>query len=559
MTVVPTRAALPDRAAPAIWSRRRTILLITVTCGASALIMGDVIAATLILPIMGRTLIGAGASTADLQWVVGAAMIPYAALLTTCGQLADALGRARMLVAGLILFTAAALAATAAPTLPLLLAARALQGAAAAAIIPASLGLLLAHITLTRRAAAIGAWSAAAGLGGVFMHSTGGWLADQLGWRALLAPSVLISLALVCAALALPSAPSATGPLPDLLGSTLLLAGIAALVMAVSKGQHWGWRAPLTIGCIGGGAALVMAALWRSARHARPALDLQLWRQPTFALGGSISLLYGAVSFTLLALAPLLLHQVWGIGIAFVGLAIAPISAGVVVTALLAGRVIRRHGPRPVTYAGVLVAGAATLWVLAAAMSDQPRLQVWIPASALIGCGLGAISTGASAAAALSAGAHRYASAVGASMTARQVGGALGVAAATAILQQPPLTGPLPGYSAVIVALIVLTAVTGVLALFIAPPAPSTTGASTPSPSLVTATPDLSPLLTAAAPFQQQHLPRPDLYAIAGALVNATGVLLAHHRTGTLAAHPPLHRGGHPTGLPTPGSADTAR
>ncbi|WP_329430971.1 MFS transporter (plasmid) [Streptosporangium sp. NBC_01495] len=502
--------------------------------------MADTIAATLILPVLGDSPLAEGAAAGDLQWMMSAFAVPYAALLASCGRLADALGRRRMLLAGLMLFTAGAAVALAAPVLSVLLGARALQGVGAAAMIPASLSLLLARITPHRRTLAIGIWSAAAGLGGVLMHGGGGWLAAQLGWHALLAPSMIIGVMLILVTLAVPDAP-ASGRLPDLVSSLLLLAGGAALILAISKGQAWGWRTPATIGTATTAGALLLLTVWRSERHRVPAIDLQLWRRPAFALAGMISLLYGMLSFGLLATAPLLLHQTWSMGLAAVGVALAPISGGVLVTSLAAGPLLRRHGARSVIYTGVLITSAGALWLLAHGLTSQPNLPVWAMASAAIGCGLGAISTGASAAAALSAGATHYASAVGASMTARQVGGALGVAGSVVLLQRPFLSGVLPGHASVIVVLIALSCLIGLLALLIAaptpPPAPAATrltveaSATAPGPAPArhrepSGASSREPAAGSAIPAQQR-LPLMTMYATAAALVAATDFLLA--------------------------------
>ncbi|MFD8563400.1 MFS transporter [Streptosporangium canum] len=505
--------------------------------------MADTIAATLALPILGTSTLGGQLTTRDLQWVMSAAAVPYAALLAAAGRLADAIGRQRMLLIGAMLFTAGAMTALAAPSLTVLLGARMLQGAAAAAMIPASLALLLAEISPARRAAAIGSWSAAAGLGGVMLHGGGGWLAEQFGWRSLFAPSAILGALLVVAVMALPPSTTPRGRLPDLIGSALLLAGIGASVLALSKGQVWGWRSLPTLGLAGGGGALVVAALWRSGRHPVPAVDITLWRRPSFLLAGVIALLYGLISFSVLAIAPLFLREQWGLSLAAVGLAMAPISVGVLLASLTSGRLTRRYGARPVIYAGVVVVVAASLWLIAGAMHHQPRLPIWIPASALLGLGLGAISTGASAAAALSAGAARYASAVGASMTARQVGGAVGVAAAMVLLERPILDGPMPGYSSVLAVVIMLAVAAGLLALFIWPASPDTVAPAAARVAGHTVSADRSLLPSMSGPLapvvpwpllsvplhggQQGRVTIQQMYAAAARFVAAADYLLA--------------------------------
>ncbi|MDP9850457.1 MFS transporter [Streptosporangium lutulentum] len=505
--------------------------------------MGDSIAGTLALPALGSSTMGAGLPLVDLQWVVIAAAVPYAALLAAAGRLADAVGRRRMLLIGLTLFAMGAIGAVIAPTLPVLLVARLLQGVAAAAVIPASLGLLLAEISPERRAAAIGVWSAASGLGGVILHSGGGWLAETFGWHALFAPSAILGVLLVAVATALPHPSAGRGPIPDLVGTALLLAGIAALVLAVTKSPVWGWQSATTLTLIVGGVVLMVGAGWRSKHHLVPAIEIALWRQPAFALAGLISFIYGMASFSLLAVTPVVLREVWQMGLSGIGLATAPISGGVLVASLVAGRVVRRYGSRPVIYCGVLLSGAASMWLISGVAQGQFSPTLWVSGTAVLGLGFGAISTAVSEAT-LGAGAYRYASAVGASMTARQIGGAVGVAAAVAILDRPFLPGPLPGYSSVLTVLIALMATAGVLALFIRPtrpvaaciPRPSSPGLQRrPALSPISALTIPSPMFTAFSPLFAPLIEGPDqprttlrdMYKAAANVVAAADWLLA--------------------------------
>ncbi|MBG0825901.1 MFS transporter [Planomonospora sp. ID91781] len=472
--------------------RRRTGILTAVTCGAMGVVMADSIAATLALPALSSAAIGTGLPLGDLQWVTAAATVPYAALLATTGRLADAIGRSRMLLLGLIVFTLGALAAVASPTLPVLLAARAVQGIAAAMVVPASLALLLAEITPARRASAVGAWSAAAGVGGILLHSTGGHLVAAFGWRGLFAPSAMIGAVLIAACLVLPQRAPSRGRLPDLLGSIVLLAGMAMLVLAIAKGHAWGWRSGPTLALAAGGLMGLAAAIGRSLRHPAPAIEMTLWRRPGFALAGAISFLYGMTSFIVLAAIPLLLREIWALPVSRLSLMLVPISTGVLLASLAAGRLIRRYGARPVIYGGALLTAAASITGIAAMHPGTFATTTWVGVAAALGLGFGALSTGVSAAGALTAGVDRYAGAVGASMTARQLGGALGVALAVAIVDRPLLGGVMPGYISILAVVIALMLLAGVLGLFIRPT--STTPPARPhAPGRAAAVPAIRP------------------------------------------------------------------
>jgi MFS family permease len=432
--------------------------------------MADSIAATLALPAIATSL--PGLTEVDLQWVLTAYAVPFAALLAAAGRLADLLGRRRLLAVGLGLFSLGAAAAAVSPDFPVLLAARFAQGVGSAAVIPASLGMLLAGISAERRAAAIGLWIAAAGIGGLLLHAGGGWLCDALGWRALFVPSALAGTLLVYGTYALPRTPGVSGRIPDPIGGAALFLAIGSAVVVVTKIPAWGWGAR-TAALSAAALLLLLVAVRRSARHPVPVLQVALWRTPMFGRSGAVSLLHGLIAFPVLAISPIFLHQVWGYGLAVTGSAMAPISGGVLVSSLVAGRVCRRYGPRVVICAGTVVVAAACLWLMAGAIGPEPRLvTVWLPATALLGAGLGAMTTGASAAGALSVPAGQYAAAVGGTMTARQVGGAVGTAAAAVLVTRSFEGGPLGGYTVVFAGCAGIAAAGFLLGLFVRPVPP---------------------------------------------------------------------------------------
>ncbi|GIH26509.1 MFS transporter [Acrocarpospora phusangensis] len=450
--------------------RGRTALTLLVCLGAIALSMTDSIGATFAVPVMSNTAIAIGLERTELQWVITAFAVPYAALLPTAGRVADLVGHRRLLVLGLGVFTAGAVLAITVTAFPLLLVARALQGVGTAAMVPSSLALLLSTFPDERRAAAIGAWSAAPGLSGALMHAAGGWLGEGLGWRSYFMPSAIVGSLLLCCALALPHTKRLAGRLPDPFGTVLLMGSLSVIVWAIVQSPNWGWSAQLAA-ALGAGLVLLLAAVWRSAHHPVPAIELALWRTPMFALAGLLSVLYGLIAFPMLVMAPMYLRDMWPDDPALLGAGLAPISLGVLVSGLISGQLTKKHGPRPVIYTGALLVTVACVWLITQGMQDGPPrlLEVWLPSSAVFGLGLGALSTAISAAAALSGGPERYAAAGGASQSARQVGAALGVACAAVLMDNPIVSGPMPGYSSSVLTCLAMAAVAGVLGLFLAP------------------------------------------------------------------------------------------
>ncbi|MFD0477030.1 MFS transporter [Nonomuraea thailandensis] len=185
--------------------RRHGVMLRLVGAGVMLTVMADTTATTLAVGVLRYTPSGAGMPLGDLVWLTSAAFIPIAALLATAGRWADLFGRRRVLAVGLVVFVLGGIATVTVEPWSYVLAARAVQGAGAAAMIPASLGLLLGELPESQRRGAIALWSSASGLGCLLMQAGGGWLAATVGWRALFVPDVIIGVALLVACVALPS------------------------------------------------------------------------------------------------------------------------------------------------------------------------------------------------------------------------------------------------------------------------------------------------------------------------------------------------------------------
>ncbi|MEV0385608.1 MFS transporter [Nonomuraea sp. NPDC050643] len=401
-------------------------------CGGSFLAFLDVTITNLAVPALAADF--GGVDLTALSWVVTLYTVLFAALLAPAGRAADVLGRRRLFVVGVALFTLASLLAALAPTFELLLAARGAQAVGAAALMPASLAFVLADTPAAGRAGAIGLWSAAASVAAAVGPALGGVLVNAFGWRSLFFVNVPAGVALCLLALRLPAVAAVRGRLPDLAGTALLTGGIALLVLGVTHGQSWGWTHGPTLACLLGGAAAVALALVRSSRHAEPAIQIGLWRGRAYASANVVSVLFGVVLYATLLLGVLFLTEVWRYSELEAGLAMTPgaiASAGV---GIAVSRLARRPSPRTLTVAGALglaaTSGALALWLPA-----QPHfLAVWLPAGLISGAAMGAVSVGVSSAAALSVPPADFAAGTGLNIAARQVGGALGVAVLAALL-----------------------------------------------------------------------------------------------------------------------------
>jgi EmrB/QacA subfamily drug resistance transporter len=410
----------------------RAGLALLLACGGTFLSFLDATVTNLAVPAVGEDF---GVGVAALAWVVTAYAIPFAALLAPAGAIADAVGRVRLYLGGVGLFTLASVLAAAAPSYEVLVGARALQGLGAALLVPASLGLLLAEVPPERRQAAIGLWSATGALAAGAGPVLGGVAVDWIGWRALFCINLPIGLWLLWRGRALLLGEQRGGRAPELLGSLLLAVGVAAVVHGLTEGPARGWDGYVWLTFVVAAAALA-GAVARGLRHARPALRVDLLRGRTFATATAVSTAYGAALYAPMLVGVLLLTGPWGYTALEAGLAMTPTCVVVAVVAIGIGRLPAKPSPRVLAASGMaLMALAAGL--IALGLSPEPELwSLWIPTGILIGTGTGLATVGISSAAALSVAPVHFAAATGLVMAARQVGGALGVAGLAVVLSE---------------------------------------------------------------------------------------------------------------------------
>jgi NTE family protein len=380
-----------------------------------------------------------GTSIAALSWVLSGYNIVFAAFLVAAGRLADLLGRRRVFLVGLVLFTAASGLCAAAPSPELLIAVRVLQALGAALIVPSSLGLVLDAFPPERGAHAVALLTAVGAVGAGIGPSVGGLLVTVSDWRLVF----LVNVPLGIAAYALSrrhlveSRTPGRRRVPDLLGALLFAASVSALVLAVTQGQEWGWTSPEVLGAFAASAVLLAVFVRRSARHRAPVVDLALLRNRTFSVANGMSVIASAGFFAYTLSNILFLTGVWRYSVLEAGLAVTP---GPFVAAAVAGggsRLAERHGHRLVLVAGGFVWGAAVLWLVLRVGASPAFVAEWLPASVLLGVGAGLMLPNLSGAAIASAPGEDFATATGLHAVARQVGAALGVAVVVAIIGKP--------------------------------------------------------------------------------------------------------------------------
>jgi EmrB/QacA subfamily drug resistance transporter len=399
---------------------------LVLAAGAAFLAILDVTIVNLAIPALGRAY--PRSSITALSWVITAYATLFAALLAPAGRLADVIGRRTLFRAGVAGFAVMSAACAAAPSVPALLVARALQGVFAAAMIPASLAIVLADTPAQRRMASIGLWSAAGAFAAAVGPSVGGVFVHAFGWRSLFVINVPMALALAFFGRTLPAAERAGGRLPDPLGTSLLAAGVGLTALGLSQGARWGWGDTRTLAALAVGVGAALGAILRSRRVPVPAIETKLWKQRTFAFANGASFLYGASLYAWMLLGVLVLTQLWGYSELQAGLAMTPGAITASIAAVLAGRARGRTGPRTVTVSGALLMAACGLLIAATLPRHADFLGYWLPIGLVLGTGMGLVTTGTSTAAALSLPPTAYAAGTGLNQTARQIGGALGIA-----------------------------------------------------------------------------------------------------------------------------------
>jgi EmrB/QacA subfamily drug resistance transporter len=413
---------------------RRTKVTITLSIGLFMASL-DLFIVNIAFPKIERDFPGTSLST--LSWVLNAYAIGYAALLVPAGRWADRSGRKRGFLTGLSIFSLASAACAAAPSVNVLIGARALQSVGAALMFPTSLGLLLPEYPPEKRAAAIGIWAAVGGVAAACGPPVGGLLV-QAGWRWVFIVNVPIGLAALIAGLRLLVERREIGAArPDVVGAAVFTGAIAALTLAIVKGPSWGWGNARVIGLLVASALLVAAVAYRSTRHDAPLIEAVIVRTRSIALANVAGLIFFAGFAAMLLGNVLFLTGVWHESVLIAGLMIAPGPAMAATFAFPGGLLGHRYGQRYVGFAGAMLACAGGLWWRTHMGLAHDYAGEMLPAQIMTGSGVGLVLPTLSAAATAALPPGRFATGTAMIGMSRQLGSALGVAILIAILGTP--------------------------------------------------------------------------------------------------------------------------
>ena len=396
---------------------------------ASFMVVLDMLVVSTALNTIRRDL---GASIADLEWTVNAYTLAFAVLLMTGSAIGDRFGRRRVLAAGLALFTVASACCAVAPGVGWLIAARTVQGAGAALVMPLALAVLNAAVPPRRRGWAMGIFGAVTSLAVVVGPVLGGAITQGIAWQWIFWLNVPIGLAVIV--LVLRRLDESHGPRAalDLPGLGLGTGAVLGLVWGLVRGSSVGWGSPEVAGSLAVGAALIVV-FTRWELHARaPMLPMRLFAARGFSAGSAATFLLNACTSGAVFFMAQFLQVGLGLDPLEAGLRLLPWGAAPFLIAPRAGRLADRIGDRPLVVSGLALQGAALAWI---AVIAGPRVSYAALAAPLFisGAGLGLAIPAVTKAVVGSVPAADIGTASGVFAAMRQLGGAFGVAILSAV------------------------------------------------------------------------------------------------------------------------------
>lgn len=403
----------------------------------------------------------AGATASDVGWGIAGFMIGTAAFLPLAGRLADRIGRKRIFQIGLALFALSAVFSAIAPTVWTLNLARVLQAVSGAAILPASLSLVLPLFPESRRTTAVGLWSASGPLAAVVAPQVSTLMLEAASWRVLYFVSAPIAALLFIVGWRVLS----EQPIPpkrqrlDIVGATAGTVALLAIVTPLMQGRDWGLLSPVALALMGVGVVALAVFVFNSLRHAEPLLNLHLLRRRSVWVTQLANFLVGLSSQSLWLLWPLFLFNVWNYGKPAVGLALTlgPITAGF--ATITFSRLGERWNEIGLCRTGAALQIASTGWMVLTLGTTPNYWFIMAPSIALFGLGWG-MCVPLLNSVALKAVPEKYFGEVsGLFNTLRYASAAIGIAALFAVLTEDSGAGSLIYYQRALVFFLIAASV----------------------------------------------------------------------------------------------------
>jgi EmrB/QacA subfamily drug resistance transporter len=372
----------------------------------------------------------------DLEWTVNAYNLAFACSLLTGAALGDRFGRRRVFCVGLSVFTAASAGAALAPTIGVLIAARAVQGAGAAMVMPLSLTLISEAFPADRRGTAIGIWGGIAGMAVAAGPVVGGAVVQGISWHWIFWLNVPIGLALI--PLSASRLSESFGPRPrlDVAGLVLAGAGFFAITWALVRANTVGWASAEVIGSLVVGGALVALFVWWEQRVSTPMLSLAMFRQRSFSSANGVSFFMYAGLFGALFLMSQFFQSAQHLTPLQAGLRLLAWTAAPVVVSPIAGQLADRYGNRPFMAAGMLLQAVGLAWVAAIAKAHLGFAELGL-ALTVAGVGTSLVFPTVSNEVVASVPGEEVGVASGTNSAIRELGGVFGVAVLASVFTRP--------------------------------------------------------------------------------------------------------------------------
>jgi EmrB/QacA subfamily drug resistance transporter len=375
-----------------------------------------------------------GFSQENLQWVISAYALLFGGFLLLGGRAADLFGRRRLFLAGIVLFTVASLLAGFAWSDESLIAARALQGLGAAVITPAALSIVMTTFSEGKdRNTALGVWGAVGAFGAVAGVLLGGVLTDALSWEWIFFLNVPVGIAAFAATpFILGESRDEDARNFDLPGATLVTSGLVVLVYAITQANDYGWASLETIGLFAASTALLAGFVGWEARASHPLMPFDIFRLRTLVGANVAGLILGTALFAMFLMLTLYMQQVLGYSAMKTGVAYLAVAGTAIVWSAVAAQLVTRVGVKPVLVAGMSLLTAGLLYFTQVDVGGS-YLADLLPGFLLISIGMGFSFVPISIAALAGVRNDEAGLASGLINTSQQIGGALGIAALSAI------------------------------------------------------------------------------------------------------------------------------
>jgi EmrB/QacA subfamily drug resistance transporter len=401
-------------------------------CFALFMIMLDNTVVNVALPSIQNDL---GASISGLEWTVNGYTLSFAVLLATGGRLGDIFGRRRMFLVGVIIFALSSATAGLAPDATSLVISRIVQGVGAALMMPATLSIITDAFPAHERGKAMGTWAGVSALALAIGPVLGGFLTENVSWRAIFYINIPVAIGAVAATLfaVRESRDTLVGRDVDYPGVAVLTAGLTALVLALVEGNSWGWGSPQVLGLIALAVVALPAFVFVENRVKAPMVQFDLLADRNFlgAIVVAITISFAMVGvFFFLAL---YMQDILGYSPLEAGVRFLPSTLMIVLIAPIAGRLADRFGPRWLIAGGLLLS-AASLFSFSGIAVDSSYLDL-LPGFMLLGIGVALTMSPMTSAAMNAVPVQKAGIASGVLSMFRMVGGSLGIAVTGAIFQ----------------------------------------------------------------------------------------------------------------------------